>query len=997
MTQQHLNFGSQPDALAHGGTPGDTLDAAMLKVEANFNDLYVSTGVGGIGQGVNAGSAAFTGTTVQKVNAAAALALTNGLKYVVVPLAFLPYDDSQLVVDASITLVPEAADYVPGVRDARAYGGLINAWRAIGKAAATLPATGGVVDCRGFSGNQVADNDCLLNVLAEKPIKFLFGPSVWSCQQANSAMIMSLFGSNIEVHGDETVFKLNDGQNQSYMFYSDISAGFAFASVTNGSATVTLPVPSRGVIPKVNKAISIFGHVPSGGQRDNTTLNGAIDNVQTSGIVLTSTTGQIAVGPAYIKVDNEIIGYTSFSGSTLVGVTRGAKGSTAASHLNLAAVDRVVYDNYFILAVTGAGPYTLTLDRLVTCVTMTAVDSVIGPADCSFTGTITFDGNKPAVDTSANGGAIQIFHGCRLKVERTCVFQNFDHFGVFTVQHPFAVVDGTFQNLGWPTTTGIGFSVLFFQGSKYCTAYGDYFNVNAGPVCDDRTNAAQVYDNSPIGCIMLPRSIKYVKQGITLEGTSQSFAYAPRIENWGFGVAGYPAGLNSPQWVTNGTPTNCTIILGVVLPATSGSVSLATGSTKNFIACYTPGVTVVDNGTANVIWTIDGASVQHINTKFQFDNGFTGNQTFASADAGQDNPFLLTGIWSIADSGFKVGLQAQAKATHTSGSQGTLIGVRPVAWAAGVGGVTIAAYSVYVDGQVDGTVTTYSGVYINPPAGAGAITNLYGVNIPAFSRGTTLNIGLNIGSITGTGAKALQTANGQVSFGDTVLVQSTVGGATNSQYQSLSPDATVQTNYITFNAGSAATPGRIGCVTNHAFGFVTNNILRGQWDTSGNLVMDTTNGGTVQDRVGSAAAVAKHVRILFQAAGLNTTSTSDASITSFSLPANALAVNAQAVRIIARGREVTQAGAFNIKFGATIVATISPAAAANWEIEIIVTRTGATAQLSIGRTGVSGVFAAVSSQPVETLSGAVLIDFRGSVTSGGTLDLDYAQVEYLAS
>src|SRR2546427_443219 len=98
----------------------------------------------------------------------------------------LPYDDALVTRNPAVQLTCEGGIPQRGIYDARAYGGLTNAWRAIAACAANLPAAGGVVDCRGFTGTQVADNDALFNVLTEKPVKFLFGPSTWSCQQGNS-------------------------------------------------------------------------------------------------------------------------------------------------------------------------------------------------------------------------------------------------------------------------------------------------------------------------------------------------------------------------------------------------------------------------------------------------------------------------------------------------------------------------------------------------------------------------------------------------------------------------------------------------------------------------------------------------------------------------------------------------------------------------------------------------------------------------------------------
>jgi len=62
-----------------------------------------------------------------------------------------------------------------------------------------------------------------------------------------------------------------------------------------------------------------------------TTLNGAID-ASTTTIVLTSAVQFPSTGTSFVLIGTEMIQYTGISGNTLTGVTRGARGTTAASH-----------------------------------------------------------------------------------------------------------------------------------------------------------------------------------------------------------------------------------------------------------------------------------------------------------------------------------------------------------------------------------------------------------------------------------------------------------------------------------------------------------------------------------------------------------------------------------------------------------------------------------------------------------------------------------------
>jgi hypothetical protein len=68
-----------------------------------------------------------------------------------------------------------------------------------------------------------------------------------------------------------------------------------------------------------------------------TTLNGAID-ASTTTVVLTNAAQFPSTGTSFVLIGTEMIQYTGVSGNTLTGVTRGARGTTAASHSNGATV-----------------------------------------------------------------------------------------------------------------------------------------------------------------------------------------------------------------------------------------------------------------------------------------------------------------------------------------------------------------------------------------------------------------------------------------------------------------------------------------------------------------------------------------------------------------------------------------------------------------------------------------------------------------------------------
>jgi hypothetical protein len=92
------------------------------------------------------------------------------------------------------------------------------------------------------------------------------------------------------------------------------------------------PVGPSGQLQGFGWGLSQWGGTVTG--EVTTTLNGSINSTTTT-IVLTSATGFPTSGTNFIKINNEEISYTGISSNTLTGVTRGARGTTAASHTNL--------------------------------------------------------------------------------------------------------------------------------------------------------------------------------------------------------------------------------------------------------------------------------------------------------------------------------------------------------------------------------------------------------------------------------------------------------------------------------------------------------------------------------------------------------------------------------------------------------------------------------------------------------------------------------------
>lgn len=139
-------------------------------------------------------------------------------------------------------------------------------------------------------------------------------------------------------------------------------------------------------------------------------------------------------------------------------------------------------------------------------------------------------------------------------------------------------------------------------------------------------------------------------------------------------------------------------------------------------------------------------------------------------------------------------------------------------------------------------------------------------------------------------------------------------------------------------------------------------------------------------------------RTLYTNSGLSTSATSDTSLASFSVPGGVLGVNGQALRLMMMGQAITQNATVHLKFGATdTLGANTITAATPFTITAYVTRTGATTQLSVAGAILNTSVASYQSSPSETLSGAVTVDFRGSVTAGGTLQVNFVSIELVSA
>lgn len=141
---------------------------------------------------------------------------------------------------------------------------------------------------------------------------------------------------------------------------------------------------------------AVIGIRAAGGisRLQNAGLGAAITDTQTTDITLGDSTGSPTSG--YLVCETEVIGYTGITGNTLTGVTRGAFGTTAASHAVGAQTGVAMRHVTTVAAVSGT---TVTLsDPAPLGVTAAPVSTgAVRPR----IGYLSFDGNRPTGGASS--------------------------------------------------------------------------------------------------------------------------------------------------------------------------------------------------------------------------------------------------------------------------------------------------------------------------------------------------------------------------------------------------------------------------------------------------------------------------------------------------------------------------------------------------------------------------------------------------------------------
>jgi hypothetical protein len=148
----------------------------------------------------------------------------------------------------------------------------------------------------------------------------------------------TITGSNFGASDfDDNKFMVTSAPTNTTITITMPSAETGSGATTSGGIRVQIyyPVGPAEQLPGFGWGLASYGGTVANALT--TTLNGAI-NASTTTIVLTSVVNFPSTGTNHIQIGSEEVSYTGISGNTLTGVTRGARGTTAASHSDGATI-----------------------------------------------------------------------------------------------------------------------------------------------------------------------------------------------------------------------------------------------------------------------------------------------------------------------------------------------------------------------------------------------------------------------------------------------------------------------------------------------------------------------------------------------------------------------------------------------------------------------------------------------------------------------------------
>jgi len=164
-----------------------------------------------------------------------------------------------------------------------------------------------------------------------------------STQEDMDAVLVEMYGNTINNNSNNIDYLLHHRSGRAFVYnntvyYNNVSVAWLYHLRSKHR------VPSCGIYKSGERNLADYCHEGAGEgiSLAKTTINGGINNVQTTGIVMAS----VADFPTYggsIIIGTEQVDYTGLNGNELTGVTRGANNTTPASHVSASNVDLLIF------------------------------------------------------------------------------------------------------------------------------------------------------------------------------------------------------------------------------------------------------------------------------------------------------------------------------------------------------------------------------------------------------------------------------------------------------------------------------------------------------------------------------------------------------------------------------------------------------------------------------------------------------------------------------
>lgn len=403
-----------------------------------------------------------------------------------------------------------------------------------------------ILDFRGCSSPVVLSQDICGTALLSYDHQYVTW--LWGNQEVRVAVDQQAFPHHQHVlSGAQFVSKNADGTTRigSLLFVGN-TLSTSGCGTTSGSAVISKTTPTEAIWQRleVGSNIGVFGFVSTLGV-DSTLLDGAIDASVTT--ITVDSTASFPAGPRYIRIGNEIIQYTSKTGTTFTGCVRGFQGTTAATHADNAVTARPSYKPFTVISIA---PTTVTLDGTVDF-TSTNTNVLSGPKGFRLEGFGSFDG-LAVQGSAASGGSssLILYNASDFYVGPDLDFRNFDSHAVLMKN----CIDG---RIDYPRAKRIGSPTLFVGAAFWVFGWSRDVHVLVdsvedcyiGAIGDTRTTGAGFEDGPVEDCIFHVRHARRTDRAVQGEGLGRCTMKVDEALDTPAG--GYGILLHNVQWATN--------------------------------------------------------------------------------------------------------------------------------------------------------------------------------------------------------------------------------------------------------------------------------------------------------------------------------------------------------------------------------------------------------------------------------------------------------------